>query len=159
MALAHNILIRGLNSIYRQAPHVKAEDEHSFLSYAKNFVNVLKVHHDGEETSFFPSCDKMAGEAGVMEVNAQQHAEFHDGLVSLQRYITAALEGNEKFDGGHIVVLIDVFGKPLSQHLAEEIQTILDLKRFGPERMKDLCTALAADGQANLASPDVDRHW
>lgn len=150
MALAHNILIRGLNSIYRQAPYVKPEDERSFLGYAKNFVNVLKVHHDGEETSFFPACDKMAGEAGVMEKNAQQHAEFHDGLVALQQYIIAALEGKEKYDGDRIVMLIDGFGKPLSEHLAEEIQTILDLKRFGPERMKDLLKSLTADGQANL---------
>ena len=34
MALAHNGIIRGLNSIYLQAPHVKPEDKPDFVGYA-----------------------------------------------------------------------------------------------------------------------------
>lgn len=153
MALAHNILLRNLNAIYLQAPYVKPEDVADFLGYAKTFVNVLAVHHDGEEESFFPACERMSGEPGVMDTNVQQHKEFHDGLHKLQEYIMAVLECKETYDGKRVVGLIDVFGTGLAQHLAEEIPSILKLKRFGPEKMKDLAKELAADGQRNLVGP------
>lgn len=34
MALVHNSIIRGLNSIYLQAPHVKPEDYLDFIGYS-----------------------------------------------------------------------------------------------------------------------------
>lgn len=34
MVLVHNVIIRGLNSIYKQAPHVKPEDYADFIAYA-----------------------------------------------------------------------------------------------------------------------------
>jgi hypothetical protein len=33
MALVHNVIIRALNSIYLQAPHVRPEDVKDFLAY------------------------------------------------------------------------------------------------------------------------------
>lgn len=115
MALAHNVLIRGLNSIYCQAPHVKPHDQMDFVGYAKNFVNVLTVHHDCEEEDFFVDCEKMSGEAGVMSTNVEQHAAFHDGLHALQDYIIAVSEGSERYDGNRIVELIDAFGETLTK--------------------------------------------
>ncbi|KAI1843556.1 hypothetical protein JX265_007340 [Neoarthrinium moseri] len=150
MALAHNVLIRGLNSIYHQAPYVNPEDVQDFLGYAKNFVNVLTVHHDSEEDSFFPECERMAGQAGIMQNNVDQHQGFHDGLIRLQEYLTRALAGEEPYDGHRIVQLIDDFGNVLAQHLAEEVQCLLDLQRFGPEKMKGLAAALQAEGQSNI---------
>jgi hypothetical protein len=34
MVLVHNVIIRGLNSIYKQALHVKSEDYADFIAYA-----------------------------------------------------------------------------------------------------------------------------
>ncbi|ETS84598.1 hypothetical protein PFICI_02623 [Pestalotiopsis fici W106-1] len=150
MTLAHNILIRGLNSIYRQAPFIKTLEQQDFVGYAKNFVNVLKVHHEGEEESFFAEVEKMTGEAGIMEKNVEEHHEFHGGLEELQGYLTRIADGAEAYNGKHIVEIIDKFGPGLSEHLSQEIQTLLELRRFGPDKMKGLATALAADGQANL---------
>lgn len=155
MALAHNILVRGLNSIYRQAPYVKVEERKDFLGYAKNFVNVLTVHHDGEEESFFVEVEKMAGEPGIMKKNVEQHLEFHGGLDDLQAYLSKALDGSEEYDGNRIVKIIDGFGPPLTQHLIEEVQGLVELKRFGPERMARLAEALTAEGQANLVSLSI----
>jgi hemerythrin-like domain-containing protein len=153
MALAHNILIRGLNSIYRQAPYVKPEEQKDFVGYAQNFVNVLSVHHASEEESFFPDVEKMSGEAGVMEKNVEQHHEFHDGLHELQDYLGKVADGVKTYDGQYLVKVIDGFGPSLSQHLAEEIQCLLELKRYGPDKMKGLAKALEAEGQSNLVGP------
>lgn len=54
MALAHNMILRGLNSIYQQAPWVEPSDTKDFLEYCKLWVQVVTVHHNGEENDFFP---------------------------------------------------------------------------------------------------------
>lgn len=48
MALAHNVIIRGLNSIYRQGPNVLPKDHEDFIGYATCWWEIL----DGE---FIPS--------------------------------------------------------------------------------------------------------
>jgi hypothetical protein len=87
-----------------------------------------------------------------MEINVQQHQEFHGGLHELQDYVNAALEGKETYDGGRIVNIINKFGPSLGHHLAEEIQCLLDLRRFGPEKTKGMTKELAAEEQKNLVS-------
>jgi hemerythrin-like domain-containing protein len=73
MALGHNVLIRGLNSIYLQAPHVVPQDYAHFISYALCWAEVLDAHHEIEETSLFPAIERITGEVGVMEKNIEQH--------------------------------------------------------------------------------------
>jgi hypothetical protein len=47
MALGHNMIVRGLNSIYLQAPLVKPEDHEDFIQYALCWYQVLdrKLQH------------------------------------------------------------------------------------------------------------------
>jgi hemerythrin-like domain-containing protein len=76
MALSHNVIIRGLNSIYRQAPHVKPEDHADFIAYSKCWFEVLDAHHTSEETSLFPEIEAKTGEKGIMKKNVEQHRSF-----------------------------------------------------------------------------------
>ena len=73
MALSHNVIIRGLNSIYRQAPHLKPDDHSDFIAYSKCWFQVLNAHHTSEETSLFPQIEAKTAEKGVMEANIEQH--------------------------------------------------------------------------------------
>lgn len=41
MAVAHNAIIRGLNSVYKQAPHVASRDRADFISYAHCWADTL----------------------------------------------------------------------------------------------------------------------
>lgn len=150
MALAHNVIIRGLNSVYVQAPYVKHEDQHAFLLYARNLFHMLAVHHDSEEDNFFPAVEQMAGEPGIMETNVAQHQSFHGGIEALMSYVKKVLDGGEPYNGRHMVELIDVFGTMLIEHLTAEIQTLLNLRCYGAEKMKGLPKALFDEGQANL---------
>ena len=54
MVLSNNVIIRGLNSIYRQGPNLKPENHADFIAYAKCWPEVLGAHHAAEETSLFP---------------------------------------------------------------------------------------------------------
>lgn len=73
MALAHNVIIRGLNSIYLQAPHLKPSDHSSFISYCKCWAELLDEHHDMEESVFFPEIERITGKVEIMDVNVEQH--------------------------------------------------------------------------------------
>src|SRR4051794_36167439 len=73
MALGHNVLIRGLNSIYLQAPNISAEDAADFISYAKCWHEILHAHHTMEETVLFPAIEAKTGEKGIMDGNVEQH--------------------------------------------------------------------------------------
>ena len=77
MALLHNGLIRGLNTIYLQAPHVQPEDYASFIEYSLQWVRTVNSHHDGEEQCLFPDIEKAIGPAGkgIMDKNREQHGK------------------------------------------------------------------------------------
>ncbi len=130
MALVHNIVIRGLNSIYLQAPHIKPADEKSFARYMASWYTLLHNHHHGEETMFFPEVAKMTGVEGIMDTNIDQHAAFHDGLEDFKTYADSVASGSEKYDGSRVIAIIDDFAPPLLQHLADEIPTILSLRPY-----------------------------
>ncbi|KAK0649644.1 hypothetical protein B0T16DRAFT_135241 [Cercophora newfieldiana] len=136
MALAHNMLIRALNSIYLQAPHITTpSDEKAFCRYILTFHRFLHIHHTNEESDFFPSLETMAGEKGVMDVNVQQHQAFEKGVKEFREYVEGVSSGKERYDGERVVSMIDVFGGLLVKHLTEEIGTLEALRRFGEERM------------------------
>jgi hypothetical protein len=73
MALGHNVIIRGLNSIYRQAPCIEPEEHVDFIAYAKCWHEVLDAHHKMEEDTLFPEIEAKTGEIGIMEASVEQH--------------------------------------------------------------------------------------
>ena len=76
MVIVHNIIIRGLNSIYIQAPHVKPGDYADFIGYCLCLSAVLHSHHHGEESIIFPGIEEGSGVKGIMDVNLVQHGSF-----------------------------------------------------------------------------------
>lgn len=51
VALLHNVILRGFNSIYLQAPAVKPSDVPDFLGYSLAWCRFVKAHHDDEVRS------------------------------------------------------------------------------------------------------------
>jgi hypothetical protein len=76
MALSHNVFIRGLNSIYLQAPNLKPGDHSDFINYCKCWCDVLNNHHKMEEATVFPKIEEITGEKGIMDVNVEQHRRY-----------------------------------------------------------------------------------
>lgn len=136
MANVHNMVLRGLNSIYLQAPHIKPADEKSFLGYSSCLYDLLHVHHRGEEEILFPAIVEMSGERGVMDQNIEQHNAFHQGLELYNNYIKSCLGGTEKYNGSKLVAIIDGFGHELATHLDQEISTIVGLRKYGAKMDK-----------------------
>lgn len=151
MANVHNMIIRGINSIYLQAPHIQPADHKPFSRYILAFYTLLHVHHTGEEEMFFPEVEKMAGVKGVMDGNIEQHRVFGAGLESLKEYAEGVLADKHGFEGGKVVEIIDGFGESLVKHLTEEIPTLVGLRAHG-EKMKGLTKALQDEAEHSMVS-------
>jgi hypothetical protein len=155
MALVHNCIIRALNSIYLQAPFVPTREHQNFLAYAHATYLGLTMHHDGEEEMFFPELEKRTGEKGIMESNVQGHRDFDKQFDAwgkwLERCMASAKDKKEveQFDASKCRAMMEAFMPPLSEHLADEIPTLLDLRRF-PDL--DLRQMMADEGEKIMGS-------
>jgi hemerythrin-like domain-containing protein len=55
MANIHNALLRGLNSVYNQAPFISSiPDIADFMLYITSWADTVHHHHSLEESLFFP---------------------------------------------------------------------------------------------------------
>lgn len=155
MSLVHNMVIRGLNSIYLQAPRVSQNDVPSFLQYALAWWALVNVHHTGEETDFFPYLEDVTGQKGLMDVNVDQHHAFGDGLQRFKTYMEDCVAGKQKFEGNKVVGIIDEFGEVLVTHLTDEIPTLLQLREVGMEKLGGLEKQFGLEGEKNMVRLNI----
>lgn len=137
MALAHNGILRGLNSIYLQATAIPREERNTtrdFLTYCQCWCESMHHHHDAEESTFFPDIESISGVPGLMERNIEQHRAFTPGFERFQEYAKTCPPG--EYDGGKIRALIDGFAEPLTRHLHDEIETLRALDRYDSTRVR-----------------------
>ncbi|GAM83325.1 hypothetical protein ANO11243_013120 [Dothideomycetidae sp. 11243] len=137
MALAHNGMIRGLNSIYLQAPLIPRDNKtvvQDFLTYCQCWCESMHHHHDAEEAEFFPSIERISGMPGLMERNIQQHRAFTPGFDEFSTYVHTCSPSD--YDGGKVKTLVQEFAEPLTLHLREEIDTLRALDKYDSEQVR-----------------------
>ena len=130
MALVHNAILRGFNSIYQQAPHVKEADYPDFVGYSLAWYNFVKLHHDDEETELFPKVEEIIGKKGIWGQTHKEHEAFLAGLGEYESYLKG-LKTPKDFDGAKLVSIMDTFQKPFNDHFHSEIKTIAALSELG----------------------------
>lgn len=74
MALLHNAILRGFNSIYLQAEHVKPQDYSNFISYSLVWAKFVQKHHDDEEGELFPKVEEVVGKPGALDKSREEHS-------------------------------------------------------------------------------------
>jgi hypothetical protein len=74
-----------------------------------------------------------------MDTNIEQHHAFLPGMQDFLTYVKECRKENgiEKFDKVKFVQLIDSFGPLLAKHLADEIETLLDLEKYDIKAIKE----------------------
>lgn len=175
MALVHNIILRGYNSIYLQAPHVKLADVHDFLRYSHAWYEFVIGHHDSEERILFPGIEEATGVKGIMDTDIEEHgrfvrnpysfiyylsakkllqAAFHDGLGNLKAYIDTCLATPSKYSGVELIKVLDSFGAALHSHLLHEPANLLALSKFSFD-MKTLGDHTTQYGLQRYSTTDV----
>lgn len=171
MCCIHNVLIRGLNSIYLQArnvaptkisaitPENKADvgTRDDFVDYAREWSILLHIHHNGEETHLFPEIDKILNGKDIMERNVQQHRLFDDGVNRFDKYLEQVRRpakgvervGEDKFFyGSELCEIIESFAAIMVSHLNEEIATLLSLRAW--DEKLDLYSMIEAEGETAM---------
>lgn len=73
MALLHNSIIRGFNSIYLQAPHVPYQDKAAFIGYAQTWYRFVVSHHDDEEANLFDKVETLLGDDTIWAETHEEH--------------------------------------------------------------------------------------
>ena len=131
MALVHNCIIRAINSIYIQAPHMPVTEYRHFVKYCLATHEGLTAHHDGEEEIFFPEIERMTGEHGLMAPSISQHHAFAKGFTAWANWLKSIEARKNNFSPDMCRSLMDDFIPPLAAHLHDEIAFVLSLARFG----------------------------
>ncbi|KKY26757.1 putative hemerythrin hhe cation binding domain-containing protein [Diplodia seriata] len=123
MALLHNAILRGFNTVYLQAPHIKDADKADFVGYSLAWFRFVKSHHDDEEAELFPKVEGVLNEKGIWEETHKEHESFLEGLGAYNTYLTS-LSSPADFDGKELVRIMDTFREPFNDHFHSEIKTI-----------------------------------
>lgn len=138
MAYSHNCLLRGLNAIILQAPHIAPagspgyaeQDVRDLLFYVAAWVKTVEHHHHTEETCLFPEIEAFTGRPGLLNGPKGQHEEFRSGLERLLRYVQETRPEDYRWEGGGgMKSIIDSFAPSLTRHLYEEIDVFIQTLR------------------------------
>lgn len=73
MALLHNSIFRGYNSIFLQAPHVRDADKPDFVGYCLTWYKFVKSHHDDEEETLFTKVEELLDDKDVFADTHKEH--------------------------------------------------------------------------------------
>ncbi|KAI1766088.1 hypothetical protein GGR53DRAFT_488050 [Hypoxylon sp. FL1150] len=127
MALLHNAILRGYNSVYQQAPHVKPTDKADFIGYALTWHKFVATHHDDEEATLFPKVEAVLGDTDIWAGTHKEHEAFLGGLAEFEKYLRSVETKPAEFSGEALVKIMDAFQEPFEQHFHSEIRTIANL--------------------------------
>jgi len=129
--IAHNALLRALNSVYLQSEQLKnPKDQADCVLYVKYWIDWIAHHHHGEEEMFFPEVEELGKEAGIavhMTENIAQHHAFEPGLKNLSDWVARVEKDTSLFNPKELKGIIDGFGAILQEHLKDEIDTLMEL--------------------------------
>ncbi|RKU43491.1 hypothetical protein DL546_003705 [Coniochaeta pulveracea] len=126
MALLHNSILRGYNSIYNQALLVQEADKADFVGYCLTWYKFVKSHHDDEEQNLFTKIEELLQDKTVFADTHQEHEAFLAGLAEYNTYLTT-LPSPLSFSGTELKRIMDSFHKPFEDHFHSEISTIAAL--------------------------------
>lgn len=163
MANVHNLLLRGLNSIYNQGPYVRdATDVADFMLYVKAWADTVHHHHKGEERLFFPFADDLARSAGLcededeslMHGNVEQHRAFEAGLLEMTQYVDSVRNDTQAYEWERLKRLIDGYANVLTTHLHEEIESLINLEKCDGDKLRKRFAMTAEEG-AKTADPTL----
>ncbi|KAK8031602.1 hypothetical protein PG990_001336 [Apiospora arundinis] len=126
MALVHNSILRGYNSIYQQAAHVKPEDYSDFIGYCLTWHKFVVSHHDDEEDTLFTAVAQVLDDKTIWEGTLKEHEAFLGGLAEFHKYLTS-LASPADFSGAELLRIMSTFQESFDEHFHSEISTIASL--------------------------------
>lgn len=128
MALVHNAMIRGFNSIHHQAPLVEEKYREDFVNYAKVWAKFVMSHHHDEEDNLFAAVSEILDDKTIWVETQKEHESFVDGVRVFQSYLNG-LKDAKDVSGEQVVALLDKFSQEFESHMHSEVKTIASLAK------------------------------
>ncbi|RAL03260.1 uncharacterized protein BO80DRAFT_377204, partial [Aspergillus ibericus CBS 121593] len=158
MRHAHNAMLRGLNSIYHQAPHLTSpNDITDFLFFVRSWAEWVSHHHVIEEERMFPGFERVIGREGYLGGEVEEHHGFQPLLSKLLEYGKGTKAG--EYNPGVLKKMIEDLAGPFREHLAGEIETLLRMEGYGDgDKLLEVykeCEAEAGTQDKNVVPPMV----
>jgi hemerythrin-like domain-containing protein len=154
MGHAHNVLIRGLNSIYQQGAYVSnPQDVLDFLFFCSAWVKTVEHHHHAEEKTLFPELEKLTKNPDIMAENKQQHDAFLNGLTDFEHYAESTTP--ERYRWHEAKAKLDAFTPALIKHLRDEIVTILSLKQYDSTKLRAVWDVTENAAKGDILLPNM----
>ncbi|PFH62808.1 hypothetical protein XA68_11820 [Ophiocordyceps unilateralis] len=126
MALLHNSLIRGYNSIHLQAPYVRDADKADFLAYTRTWLRFIQSHHEDEDEILFPELRSVLGDDSVWGDVPEEHETLVRGLDGFRRYLDS-LSNASALTSTALLAVLDELHQPLEHHLHHEVAVMADM--------------------------------
>jgi len=123
MANAHWLMTNALEAAYKNATHIAPNDLANFIGYAQGACLAMERHHQMEEHTLFPLYETKI----TMKNNVDQHATFFGGIHGALEYLTQcdpSKPNATKFDAAAFRHFLDGSLEPMTEHLAEELDTL-----------------------------------
>lgn len=76
MAMVHNSIFRGYNTIYHQASHVKDVDKADFVGYCLTWYKLVHTHAENEEAGLFLRTEELLGDETIFVESHEEHGEW-----------------------------------------------------------------------------------
>ncbi|EGS18927.1 uncharacterized protein CTHT_0055400 [Thermochaetoides thermophila DSM 1495] len=124
MALLHNSILRGFNSIYLQAPLILEQDKADFIGYCLAWYKFVKSHHDDEEQTLFNKIEEVLQDKTIFAETHKEHESFLPGLAKFESYLTSVQTNPSSFDGEELVRIMSTFQADFEHHFHSEVATI-----------------------------------
>ncbi|TID15514.1 hypothetical protein E2P81_ATG07678 [Venturia nashicola] len=135
MSLLHNCILRVLNALYNQAPHVKSrKDIKAFLQLIKLWHDEFEQHERVEDQFFFPKIEEITGDMDFMSESIDQHQSFAEGVTALFEY--SIMTSVTSYRATDLQTIINSFGESLGRHLHDEIDALLSLEKYNSKALR-----------------------
>ena len=87
MCQTHNTIIRGYNSIYRQAPAIVEGDRADFVGYCLTWHKFVMKHTENEDSSLFPRIEQLLSDESIFSESLKEHGNVA-GLLGRLNVVT-----------------------------------------------------------------------
>ncbi|KAF2641954.1 hypothetical protein P280DRAFT_489333 [Massarina eburnea CBS 473.64] len=153
LALLHNTLIRALNSIYIQAPHVPVPQYANFVKYSLAAHAALTAHTRFEQALFSPEPEHAPAEPGLVDAtDGEQRRGFVVGVAAWGNWLRSIGERKNNFSGDMCVALMDDFVASVARHFRDGVEMVRvgEKKRVVAARKREIGRFLGGLGKRSV---------
>jgi hypothetical protein len=126
ITLAYNSLIRALNSIYIQCPHVPMSEYPNFTAYTLATYHGLQAYDNSNEHTFFSELARRTGETRFM----QGHRAFDASLCTWGNWLESIANRRNNFNPDMCRAMMDDFLPALHAHMHVVPECLLYVSQF-----------------------------